>query len=47
MSEFGVIHIGKDGNKCKDPNCEICIPEDDEEWKNLRLKKSPEKYQTE
>jgi len=40
--EFGIKHIGKDGNRCKNPNCPICNPEDEEEWKKKNLKREIE-----
>ena len=29
-ADFGIIHIGNDGNKCKDPACNVC--NDDNGW---------------
>jgi len=39
-SDFGIIHIGKDENKCKDPECSVCRPEDDNSWRAKYMKNS-------
>lgn len=38
VSEFGIMHIGADGNRCRDPACDVCNPEDDDEWRKKHLR---------